>query len=64
MPSELQNRVPARPAGEARVSGTGARFDVTTGQNLAGPVLWMPPELVQKLPHEDAYDVSENQPDP
>jgi nitrite reductase/ring-hydroxylating ferredoxin subunit len=30
----------------------GAKFDVTTGKNLSGPQLSMPPEVVQKLPQE------------
>ncbi|MGI0080247.1 MAG: Rieske (2Fe-2S) protein [Nitrososphaerales archaeon] len=29
-----------------------ARFDVTTGENLSGPQLGMPPEVMQKLPAE------------
>jgi len=29
-----------------------AKFDVTTGKNLTGPQLGMPPELAQKLPQE------------
>jgi nitrite reductase/ring-hydroxylating ferredoxin subunit len=29
-----------------------AKFDVTTGKNLSGPQLSMPPEVVQKLPQE------------
>jgi nitrite reductase/ring-hydroxylating ferredoxin subunit len=30
----------------------GAKFDVTTGKNLSGPQLSMPPEAAQKLPQE------------
>ncbi len=30
----------------------GAKFDVTTGDNLAGPQLRMPPEMMQKIPQE------------
>jgi nitrite reductase/ring-hydroxylating ferredoxin subunit len=30
----------------------GAKFDVTTGKNLSGPQLSMPPEVVKKLPQE------------
>lgn len=30
----------------------GAKFDVTTGKNLSGPQLSMPPEVAQKLPKE------------
>ena len=30
----------------------GAKFDVTTGKNLLGPQMSMPPEVMQKLPPE------------
>jgi nitrite reductase/ring-hydroxylating ferredoxin subunit len=30
----------------------GAQFDVTTGRNLRGPQMSMPPELMQKIPQE------------
>ncbi len=30
----------------------GAKFDVTTGKNLSGPKLGLPPEVMQKLPQE------------
>jgi nitrite reductase/ring-hydroxylating ferredoxin subunit len=30
----------------------GAKFDVTTGKNLTGPQMGMPPEVMQKLPQE------------
>ena len=29
-----------------------ATFDVTTGKNLSGPQMSMPPEVIQKLPQE------------
>ncbi len=29
-----------------------AKFDVTTGKNLSGPQMTMPPEVMQKLPQE------------
>ena len=29
-----------------------AKFDVTTGKNLSGPQMHMPPEVMQKLPQE------------
>ena len=30
----------------------GAKFDVTTGRNVGGPQMRMPPELMQKIPPE------------